>query len=50
LAEWKVAVTDARQVVDDAEAVAAQGPATHQRRPQQQRRQEKEQAAEEIAA
>ncbi|WOO85117.1 Eukaryotic translation initiation factor 3 subunit M [Vanrija pseudolonga] len=50
LAEWKAAVTDARQVVDDAEAVAAQGPATHQRRPQQQRRQEKEQAAEEVAA
>ncbi|RSH79909.1 uncharacterized protein EHS24_009577 [Apiotrichum porosum] len=47
LTEWKSAVTDARQVVDDAESLAAQGPITHQRRQPQQRRQEQEQ---EVAA
>lgn len=45
LTEWKAAVADARQVVEDAEAVAAQGPITNQRRPQQRRQQEEEVAA-----
>jgi translation initiation factor 3 subunit M len=42
LTEWKAAVTGARLVVDDAEALAAAGPITSQRRPQQQRRQQEE--------
>jgi translation initiation factor 3 subunit M len=53
LTEWKSAVTDARQVVDEAEALAAAPPATTQRRPQQQRRQQGQaqgQQEEEVAA
>ena len=57
LQEWKKQVSEARSVIADAEAVAAQGPITHQRRDGQTRDQARAQAhqqgqrrAEEVTA
>jgi translation initiation factor 3 subunit M len=57
LQEWKKQVSEARSVIADAEAVAAQGPITHQRRDGQTRDQARVQAhqqgqrrAEEVTA
>ena len=49
--EWKKQVSEARNVIAEAEAVAAQGPPTHQRREgQQNQNRERGQRREEVAA
>jgi len=51
LQEWKKQVSEARNVIAEAEAVAAQGPPTHQRREgQQTQNRERGQRREEVAA
>lgn len=51
LQDWKKQVSEARSVIAEAEAVAAQGPPTHQRREgQQNQNRERGQRREEVAA
>jgi translation initiation factor 3 subunit M len=50
LQEWKKSVSEARSVIAEAEAVAAQGPITHQRRDGQRQGQGQQQRQEEVTA